>query len=392
MATLFFRKNRGYETRTNYTEDGRYKRKVITLKTKNEKVARVRLHQVEKIEQDIVLGLPYEHKLSWLNEKEICGSLGVVVDEWIKVREVEVRPNHLKRNMISMDRLIDVLGKDKLVADITFNDIEVFKVSWAEFHSNTGININLRAIKTFLNWCNDKGYLDVVPKFKMLRQEKTPPKYITEEQWNLLMATECKDKRVDMGRFKRAWALYRSTGMRRLEPFRGYIDGDFFKILAQDSKTNIEREIPIDQMQKEIILEMQGNLAKAIRDASNRMPISDDKRERVEANHIGQYNKRFIKACKDIGIYIKGKTTLHSLRHTFATMRYYETRDIMLVKEELGHTDLHTTQKYVKKIMRLEQDFPSLKGALGTNFRYHSQSMVNVLDGEMIVKQRISNP
>ena len=195
-----------------------------------------------------------------------------------------------------------------------------------------------------------------------------------------------------MGRFKRAWALYRSTGMRRLEPFRGYIDGDFFKILAQDSKTNIEREIPIDQIQKDIILEMQGNLAKAIRDASNRMPISDDKRERVEANHIGQYNKRFIKACKDIGIYIKGKTTLHSLRHTYATMRYYETRDIMLVKEELGHTDLHTTQKYVKKIMRLEQDFPSLKGALGTNFRYHSQSMVNVLDGECIVKQRISNP
>ena len=392
MATLFFRKNRGYETRTNYTEDGRYKRKVITLKTKNEKVARVRLHQVEKIEQDIVLGLPYEHKLSWLNEKEICGSLGVVVDEWIKVREVEVRPNHLKRNMISMDRLIDVLGKDKLVADITFNDIEVFKVSWAEFHSNTGININLRAIKTFLNWCNDKGYLDVVPKFKMLRQEKTPPKYITEEQWNLLMATECKDKRVDMGRFKRAWALYRSTGMRRLEPFRGYIDGDFFKILAQDSKTNIEREIPIDQMQKEIILEMQGNLAKAIRDASNRMPISDDKRERVEANHIGQYNKRFIKACKDIGIYIKGKTTLHSLRHTFATMRYYETRDIMLVKEELGHTDLHTTQKYVKKIIRLEQDFPSLKGTLGTEFRYGESKLKFFVEGESIVKQRISNP
>jgi len=54
-------------------------------------------------------------------------------------------------------------------------------------------------------------------------------------------------------------------------------------------------------------------------------------------------NKRFIKSCKDIGIYIKGKTTLHSLRHTYATMRYYTTRDMMIVKEELGHTDLQTT-------------------------------------------------
>ena len=53
MATLCFMKKRGYESRINYTIDGVKKRKGITLKTKNEKVARVRLHQVEKIEQDI---------------------------------------------------------------------------------------------------------------------------------------------------------------------------------------------------------------------------------------------------------------------------------------------------------------------------------------------------
>ena len=392
MATLVKPTNRAYESRINYADNGKFKRKIVSLKTRNERVARIRLHQVEKIERDIILGLPYKHQLSWLNEKGIIGSVGAVVDEWLKVREVEVRPNHLKRNMVSMDRFIDVVGKDKLIADIDYNDIEVFKVSWSEFHSNTGININLRAIKTFLNWCYDKGYLGVVPKFKMMRQEKTPPKYITEEQWSLLMATECRDKRVDMDRFKRAWALYRSTGMRRLEPFRGYIDGDFFKILAQDSKTNIEREIPINQMQKEIILEMQGNLAKAISKGGDRKPVSEHKRERIEANHIGQYNKRFIKSCKDIGIYVKGKTTLHSLRHTYATMRYYETRDIMIVKEELGHTDLHTTQKYVKKIIRLEQDFPSLKGAFGYNTRTQTDLGDYLIEGENIVKQRISNP
>ena len=73
--------------------------------------------------------------------------------------------------------------------------------------------------------------------------------------------------------------------------------------MSCDSKTNIDREIELDQRQKQIILEMQSNLAKALRDGSNRMPMSDYKRERIEANHIGQYNKRFIKACKDIGIY-----------------------------------------------------------------------------------------
>jgi len=103
-------------------------------------------------------------------------------------------------------------------------------------------------------------------------------------------------------------------------------------------------------------------------------------------------NKRFIKSCKDIGIYIKGKTTLHSLRHTYATMRYYTTRDMMIVKEELGHTDLQTTQKYVQKVIRLEQDFPSLKGAKGTVLGYSSENQNNFLDEDLIVKQRISNP
>ena len=103
-------------------------------------------------------------------------------------------------------------------------------------------------------------------------------------------------------------------------------------------------------------------------------------------------NKRFIKSCKDIGIYIKGKTTLHSLRHTYATMRYYTTRDMMIVKEELGHTDLQTTQKYVQKVIRLEQDFPSLKVPSGADKWCSTENENSFLDEELIVKQRISNP
>ena len=64
----------------------------------------------------------------------------------------------------------------------------------------------------------------------------------------------------------------------------------------------------------------------------------------------------------------------------------------MLVKEELGHTDLHTTQKYVQKVIRLEQDFPSLKGSFGTNFRYQENNGRKIIDEDLIVKQRISNP
>lgn len=38
--------------------------------------------------------------------------------------------------------------------------------------------------------------------------------------------------------------------------------------------------------------------------------------------------------------------TVHKLRHTYATWLYAKTKDILLVKEKLGHTDIHTTMIY----------------------------------------------
>ena len=53
--------------------------------------------------------------------------------------------------------------------------------------------------------------------------------------------------------------------------------------------------------------------------------------------------------------------TLHCLRHTFAVMRYLKSRDIYLVKTELGHTSVVMTEKYANfDTRKLEEDFPSL--------------------------------
>lgn len=47
------------------------------------------------------------------------------------------------------------------------------------------------------------------------------------------------------------------------------------------------------------------------------------------------------------------------MRHTYAVRRYLETRDIYIVKEELGHASVTTTEIYTKfKLSKLEQDFP----------------------------------
>ena len=91
------------------------------------------------------------------------------------------------------------------------------------------------------------------------------------------------------------------------------------------------------------------------------------------------------------------KYHLHCLRHTFAVRRYLQTRDIYLVKNELGHESVTTTEKYAKlSLKRLENDFPSLVNSTkntqiwekGHTFEGHTSNAVPV--GSIISRVRTS--
>jgi len=100
----------------------------------------------------------------------------------------------------------------------------------------------------------------------------------------------------------------------------------------------------------------------------------------------GNLSKTFLKAMREVD----GQDTkyhLHCLRHTFAVRRYLQTRDIYLVKQELGHSSVVTTEIYAKfSLRRLEADFPSLVKSTkntqiwekGHTFDGHSPSSVPV--------------
>ena len=47
--------------------------------------------------------------------------------------------------------------------------------------------------------------------------------------------------------------------------------------------------------------------------------------------------------------------------HSLLVKKYLQTRDIYLVKQEMGHSSVTTTEVYAKfSLRRLEMDFPSL--------------------------------
>jgi integrase/recombinase XerC len=52
------------------------------------------------------------------------------------------------------------------------------------------------------------------------------------------------------------------------------------------------------------------------------------------------------KYTKKAGIKTPDKITPHKLRHSFAPMVYKKTKDLRIIQELLGHSDISTTQIY----------------------------------------------
>jgi len=264
-----------------------------------------------------------------------------------------------------------VLGATFPVEALQITDIEKFK-EWSfevNHHSPTTVNMNLRAIRTFLRWLVDNGHISKCPPVKQVRVDEPEVKYITETEIAELFKLDLsrpkglQGERDAKGRllpgtagwvkgmrwiedwqhYRRSFWFYLTTGCRKSEPFSGTVNGDWLDIPPHLSKNGKARNIRLNAKQKSILFEMQDRVANATNSKTA----------------IDQYGKAFRKACNVLGI-DKDKT-LHSLRHTYACIRRLETNgNILLMRDELGHKSVKTTERYCNiPIRRLEQDFPS---------------------------------
>ena len=111
------------------------------------------------------------------------------------------------------------------------------------------------------------------------------------------------------------------------------------KTLNVIGKENKERtvylnKVAIEAIKKYLLIRKNSNSAKAL--------FLDNRNKRISIYNIEKICKR---AFKLAGLE-EYKYTVHSLRHTAATYIYKETKDILVVKEILGHERLDTTEIY----------------------------------------------
>jgi integrase len=92
----------------------------------------------------------------------------------------------------------------------------------------------------------------------------------------------------------------------------------------------------------------------------------------VICNTYARLRTSLAKKLNDVEIH---KIRLYDLRHFYATMLYHKTKDILLVKQKLGHRNINNTLVYTHLISFDEKE------------EYYSATAQNVAEASKLVEQ-----
>ena len=125
-----------------------------------------------------------------------------------------------------------------------------------------------------------------------------------------------------------------------------YKDNKTYNALLPYTKTRNDRTLPLPELAKELLIEQRKF---SVENPDNLVFTEENGKAIIYATFYYQFNK----LMERIG---RTDITPHSLRHTTATTLLYNTKDILLVKEMLGHKSLNTTGHYPTVTLQERQE------------------------------------
>ena len=205
------------------------------------------------------------------------------------------------------------------------------------------VKLSENSIKTYydkfrsaLKQAYKDGYLseNIADKTDAVKQAETQRNYLTLEELNTLVKTDCKSVEI------KTQALFSAlTGLRRSDIQKliwgevQHVEGSGYLIRFMQKKTGGSETLPITEQAFNL-------LGKRKQPTDNVFTLIQETNQRE--------NRYLTKWVLDAGI--SKKITFHCFRHTFATLQLSMGTDIYTVSKMLGHKDLNTTQIYAKII------------------------------------------
>ena len=266
----------------------------------------------------------------------------------------------------------------KSIDNITLNDIRslknsdiysfIFYLAECHYQPNSRV-VKLEHIRTFFNYLFTIKHTIFREPFKKINSErkieKKLPNYLSiDEGKKLINLYNNSDKPGDI-RDKAIICIFLNCGL-RLSELKDLniedidLENNKFQIIGKGNK---ERTGYLNELTKDALLKYL-----KVRDNSN-----DDPKARKHPLFITKYSKRFnVKAIKMLiqkaykltGLDDKGYS-VHTLKHTCATVLYKSGIDIRTIQKLLGHVQIDTTEIYThlhdQKVMHVMLNHPLAK-------------------------------
>lgn len=238
----------------------------------------------------------------------------------------------------------DILGCCD-VNTISITDLSAYVMNLEkEGMSSATISRNIASIKSFFLYLLKQGIIkeDCTEQLKPPKIEKKMPEILTVEEINLLLEQPSKTTPKEI-RDKAMLELLYATGMRVSELISlklSDVNLTMNYILCRDD--NKERVIPIENAAKSALENYIKNMRESMCEDSEYL-FTNLKGKQMTRQGFWKLIKSYAKRAG-----IDKEITPHMIRHSFASHLVTNGADLKAVQEMLGHSDISTTQIYLR--------------------------------------------
>lgn len=281
-------------------------------------------------------------------------SLGQAVDAFMMFARVEGRAKQtIKTYEIAFKSFLGFAG-DPVISEITAGLIRAYisKLLEADY-AKTTVNIRLRVLRAFFNWLVREGHLEKSP-MAIVKQLRVPLQYpfVLSEQQVAALLRVCKKGTWTGARNYAMLLTFLDTGV-RLKELIGLTLADVSlqarSLRVRHGKGDKERTVFMGRRLTKVMhqwLQARGDFV-----GEDALFVTRQGNA-LDSRNVERILERLAHKAGLSGI----RCSLHTLRHTFATLFIRNGGDPFSLQQLLGHTDIKTTQIYVHMSGRALQE------------------------------------
>jgi site-specific recombinase XerD len=210
-------------------------------------------------------------------------------------------------------------------------------------YKTASVNRRIDTFRSFFRFAVEQGYLaaDPMDKIRSPKAEQKLPVYLHENEVRLLLSMPERKRWQTWRRDKAILYILALTGLRRSELIGLTWEDVRFdqKSMRVMGKGGLERTVPMNEMLANVLWEY----------LQSQLPVSPTRAlfltrtgRPLHRSSLHDLFKRYVRAA---GL-DETRVSLHTLRHTFATMLLARGTDLRTIQELLGHVEISSTQIY----------------------------------------------